>query len=453
MTQPDTASDRATNGDTGIRRTLIASGIGTVIEWFDFFVFASLSTLVLGKLFFPVTDPIAATLLGLSTFTVGYLARPVGGVIFGHLGDRLGRKHTLVWTLSLMGVATLLIALLPTYATVGVASTVLLVLLRIVQGIALGGEYGGAAIIVVEHAHSSRRRGLYGSILNACASVGFLLSSGLIALLLAVTSGVQFDSWGWRIPFVVSALLLCIGVYSRRRLAESPLFEETEQLQRRSRMPLVALLRTRPKNLVVAAVGILTTLVFYYLALVFIVPYGTQHAGVDGSFVVVSITIAQCVYIPATLLWGALSDRIGRRRTIAIGAAGCGVWTFAFFPLLDSGNHGLFVLALCVLLFFVGATWGPQGAFLPELFPTRIRYTGVSVGYQISSTVSAFTPLAGLALIGGFGSWIPVAAISCGICVLTMVALYTVPETARLPLEVAVDEPADTARLQHAQER
>lgn len=454
MTQPqDSTSDHTAGGSTGMRRTLVASGVGTVIEWFDFFVFASLSTLVLGKLFFPATDPVAATLLGLSTFTVGYVARPIGGIIFGHLGDRLGRKRTLVWTLSIMGVATLLIAFLPTYATAGVISTVLLVLLRVAQGVALGGEYGGAAIIVAEHAHASRRRGLYGSILNACASVGFLLSSGLVALLLAVTSDAQFDSWAWRIPFVVSALLLGVGVYIRKRLAESPLFEATEQLKRRSRMPLVALFRLQPWNLVVAAIGILTTLVFYYLALVFIVPYGTQHVGVDGSFVVLSITIAQCVYIPATLLWGAVSDRIGRRRTITIGAAGCGVWTFAFFPLLNSGRPGLFVLALCVLLFFVGATWGPQGAFLPELFRTRVRYTGVSVGYQVSSTISAFTPLAGLALIDGFGSWIPVAAISSGICILTIVALHTVPETVRLPLQVTLDEPADTDQLQHADER
>lgn len=217
-------------------------------------------------------------------------------------------------------------------------------------------------------------------------------------------------------------------------------------------MPLAALLRMQPWNLVVATVGILTTLVFYYLALVFIVPYGTQHAGVDESVAVLSITIAQCVYIPSTILWGAASDRLGRRRTIAIGAAGCGAWVFLFFPLVNSGNQVLFVLALCVLLFFVGATWGPQGGFLPELFRTQVRYTGVSVGYQVSSTIAAFTPMAGLALIGTFGSWTPVATIASGTAILTMLALLTVTETARLPLRLALDEPGDQEELQHAEE-
>ncbi|MEU8323172.1 MFS transporter [Nonomuraea sp. NPDC048881] len=410
---------------TSIKRIVAASLIGTTIEWYDFFLYGSAAALVFNKLFFPESDPLTGTLLSFLTYAVGFVARPLGGLVFGHFGDRVGRKTLLVVSLLMMGAATFLIGCLPTYATLGSSAALLLTALRLVQGFALGGEWGGAVLIVSEHG-DTKRRGFWASWPQAGAPGGNLLATGVLAMLAAWQSDEAFLSWGWRIPFLLSGVLVMVGLWIRLTISESPVFQQAEP---EPTAPIVGVLRHHWKDVLTAIGARLAENISFYLLTVFVITYA-KNAKIDNSTVLTAVLVASAIHFVTIPMWGALSDRVGRRPIYLAGAAGIGVWIFAFFPLVDTGNFLAITLAVTVGLLFHGMMYGPQAAFFSELFGTRTRYTGVSIGAQLSAIVAgALAPLIAVALLKSYSSSVPISVYLGLAAVLTLVAVYTARET------------------------
>ena len=424
---------------------IAASVVGTSLEWYDFFLYGTAAALVFGKLFFPTSDPLVGTLLAFATYAVGFIARPVGGVIAGHIGDRSGRRRVLVGTLLVMGLATCAIGLLPTYGTIGVAAPILLVTLRFVQGLGLGGEWGGAVLMVSEHG-DERRRGLYASWPQVGVPAGNLLAAGVLALLAATLSDDAFTSWGWRIPFLLSALLVAVGLFIRLRIEESPLFKEVEETATKAQSPVLDVVRVYPRQLAIAFGARLGTDVAFYVFALFIITYVTTELGLSKSTALNAVLIAsalQLVLIPA---FGALSDRVGRRPVYAAGALGALGWAFAFFPLLDTKAWGWIVVAAVGGLLFHALMYGPQAAFISELFGTRVRYSGASLGYQLAGVAGgALAPIIATALLAAYDSSLAVSLYVAVALVVTLVALAVARESAGEDLEEAAAE--EEARL------
>lgn len=413
-------------GRTPLRRVVGASLIGTTIEWYDFFLYGSAAALVFNRLFFPDYDPLVGTMLAFATYALGFVARPVGGIVFGHYGDRIGRKKLLMLSLVLMGVATVLIGLLPTYAQIGIWAPILLILLRLVQGFAVGGEWGGAVLMAAEHGDAARR-GFWASWPQAGVPAGNLLAAGVLALMAALQSEEDFLAWGWRVPFILSALLVIVGWYIRNKVSESPMFEaELDAAEAPARVPAVEVLRERPKALVLGAGLRVGENISYYILTVFSLTYLVDVAAESRSLALNALLIGAAVQFAAIPLFAALSDRIGRRPVYAFGGIGLAVWAFVMFPLLGSGEPGQIVLALVVGLVLHGAMYGPQAAFITELFPTRIRYSGVSLAYQLTSIVAgSLAPIIALALYQRYESYLPVAiyvGVACAISGLSALA-------------------------------
>ncbi|MFC4122272.1 MFS transporter [Nonomuraea zeae] len=410
---------------TSIKKIVAASLIGTTIEWYDFFLYGSAAALVFNKLFFPESDPLTGTLLSFLTYAVGFVARPLGGLIFGHFGDRLGRKTLLVVSLLTMGAATFLIGCLPTYESLGPAAALLLTTLRLVQGFALGGEWGGAVLIVSEHGDTARR-GFWASWPQAGAPGGNLLATGVLAILAAWQPEEAFLAWGWRVPFLLSGVLVLIGLWIRLTITESPVFQQAEPQQR---APIVGVLKYHSKDVITAIGARLAENISFYLLTVFVITYA-KTTGIDNSTVLNAVLISSAIHFVTIPMWGALSDRIGRRPIYLAGAAGIGVWIFAFFPLVDTGNFLAITLAVTVGLLFHGMMYGPQAAFFTELFGTRMRYTGVSIGAQLSAIVAgALAPIIAVALLKTYSSSLPISAYLGLAAVLTLVAVYAARET------------------------
>ncbi|RSN08713.1 MFS transporter [Nonomuraea sp. WAC 01424] len=413
---------------TSIKKIVAASLIGTTIEWYDFFLYGSAAALVFNKLFFPESDPLTGTLLSFLTYAVGFVARPLGGLVFGHFGDRLGRKNLLVVSLLMMGAATFLIGCLPTYATLGSSAALLLTALRLVQGFALGGEWGGAVLIVSEHGDTNRR-GFWASWPQAGAPGGNLLATGVLAVLAAWQSDEAFLAWGWRVPFLLSGVLVMVGLWIRLTISESPVFQQAQETQPEPAAPIVGVLWHHWKDVLVAIGARLAENISFYLLTVFVITYA-KNAKIDNSTVLNAVLLASAIHFVTIPLWGALSDRIGRRPVYLVGAAGIGVWIFAFFPLVDTGNFLAIALAITVGLLFHGMMYGPQAAFFSELFGTRMRYTGVSIGAQLSAIVAgALAPLIAVALLKSYSSSVPISAYLGVAAVLTLIAVYTARET------------------------
>ncbi|GHF55609.1 MFS transporter [Streptomyces griseosporeus] len=433
-----------------LKRIVAASLIGTTIEWYDFFLYGSAAALVFNKLFFPDSDPLVGTLLSFLTYAVGFAARPLGALVFGHYGDRLGRKKLLVLSLLLMGGATFAIGLLPTHATVGSAAPVLLTTLRLVQGFALGGEWGGAVLLVSEHG-DARRRGFWASWPQTGAPAGQLLATGVLSLLTAVLSDDAFGSWGWRIPFLLSGVLVIVGLWIRLSVDESPVFREAlAQAEARKaaqdgvaeKLPLVSVLRHHWRDVLIAMGARMAENISYYVITAFILVYATTAADVSKQTALNAVLIASAVHFAVIPLWGALSDRIGRRPVYLIGAVGVGLWMFPFFALIDTSGFGSMVLAVTVGLVLHGAMYAPQAAFFSEMFATRMRYSGASIGAQFASVAAgAPAPLIATALLDDYGSSTPIALYVIAAAVLTVLAVLVAKET-RLRDLAAVD-PAD----------
>ncbi|MFI6736719.1 MFS transporter [Nonomuraea sp. NPDC050451] len=410
---------------TSIKKIVAASLIGTTIEWYDFFLYGSAAALVFNKLFFPESDPLTGTLLAFLTYAVGFVARPLGGLVFGHFGDRIGRKTLLVVSLLTMGAATFLIGCLPTYETLGPSAALLLTALRLVQGFALGGEWGGAVLIVSEHGDTARR-GFWASWPQAGAPGGNLLATGVLAALAAWQSDEAFLAWGWRVPFLLSGVLVLIGLWIRLTITESPVFQEAPP---EKAPPIVGVLRHHWKDVLTAIGARLAENISFYLLTVFVITYA-KSVKIDNSTVLNAVLIASAIHFVTIPIWGALSDRIGRRPIYLAGAAGIGVWIFAFFPLIDTGNFLVITLAITVGLLFHGMMYGPQAAFFSELFGTRMRYTGVSIGAQLSAIVAgALAPIIAVALLKSYSSSLPISVYLGLAALLTLGAVYAARET------------------------
>ncbi|WP_371557318.1 MHS family MFS transporter [Streptomyces longwoodensis] len=433
------AASSAPPTPANLKRIVAASLIGTTIEWYDFFLYGSAAALVFNKLFFPGSDPLVGTLLSFLTYAVGFAARPLGALVFGHYGDRLGRKKLLVLSLLLMGGATFAIGLLPTHASVGTAAPVLLTLLRLVQGFALGGEWGGAVLLVSEHG-DARRRGFWASWPQTGAPAGQLLATGVLSLLTAVLSDDAFTSWGWRVPFLLSGVLVMVGLWIRLSVDESPVFRQAlaaAEARRAARgadaaekLPLVAVLRHHWRDVLVAMGARMAENISYYVITAFILVYATTSADMSKQTALNAVLIASAVHFAVIPAWGALSDRVGRRPVYLFGAAGIGLWMFPFFRLVDTASFGNLVLAVTVGLVLHGAMYAPQAAFFSEMFGTRMRYSGASMGAQFASVAAgAPAPLIATALLSDYDSSTPIALYVIAAVLLTLLAVGVAKET------------------------
>jgi metabolite-proton symporter len=430
-------------GRTSIVKVVFASLIGTAVEWYDFFLYGSAAALVFGKLFFPESEPVTATLLAFGTYALGFVARPLGGVVFGHYGDRVGRKRMLVVSLMMMGAATVAIGLLPTYASIGVAAPVLLLACRLAQGFAVGGEWGGAVLMAAEHGDDARR-GFWTSWPQAGVALGNLLATGVLWVLAAVQSDEAFTSWGWRVPFLLSAVLVLVGLWVRLTIEESPVFRETQAEMARQKpverhRPLIEVIRRYPREVILAMGMRLGENISYYLFTVISITFLTTYAGTPGDrgLILTALVIGSVVHFMIIPPIGRLSDRVGRRPLYLIGAVGVAVWSFFFFDLIGSRSEGKIVLAVVVGLILHALMYAPQAAFFSELFGTSVRYTGASVGYQLASIFAgALAPIIALKLLGTVeeSNTTAVAVYMTVASVLSIVAVLAARETARSSL-------------------
>ncbi|MEW2136295.1 MFS transporter [Streptomyces sp. NPDC005409] len=430
------ASATAPTPPGSIKRIIAASLIGTTIEWYDFFLYGSAAALVFNELFFPDSEPLVGTLLAFLTYAIGFAARPLGGLVFGHYGDKIGRKKLLVLSLLLMGGATFAMGLLPTHASVGVQAPILLTLLRLVQGFALGGEWGGAVLLVSEHG-DDKNRGFWASWPQAGAPGGNLLATGVLALLAAVQSDKDFLAWGWRIPFLLSGVLVVIGLWIRVSVSESPVFLEAQAKAAReaaagvrARPPVAEVFRTNWRGVLTAIGTRLGENISYYVITAFLLVYVTTHLGLPKSDGLNAVLIGSAVHFVTIPAWGALSDRIGRRIVTLIGSVGMIGWAFAFFAMLDSKSFPVIAAAVTIGLLLHGAMYGPQAAFISEMFDTKVRYSGASMGSQLASIIGgALAPIIAVALLRDYDSSLPVSVYLAAAAVVTTLTVLLAQET------------------------
>ena len=413
---------------TQIRRVILASFIGTTIEWYDFFLYGTAAALVFNKLFFSNQDPVSGTLSAYGTFAIGFLARPLGGALFGHFGDRIGRRTMLVWSLLLMGVATALIGVLPTYASIGIWAPLLLVLIRFTQGIAAGGEWAGAVLLAVEHSGGSRR-GFHGSWPQMGVPGGLLLSTGAFAAASSFMSEESFLAWGWRIPFLLSVALVAIGLFIRLRVMESPAFERIKAEKREARLPLLQVIQEHPRELLVGMGMRFGQNSIFYLYSVFVLSYGVSSLHYSRSALLGGVAIASGIGLFTIPLWGHLSDKIGRRPVYLAGAVISLLLVFPFFRIMGLGSTVLTWLAM-VAVMNVGhdLMYGPQAAYYAELFGSHVRYSGASLVYQLASIGGGIAPLVSTKLLVTRGIN-AVAAYIAATLLITVIAAWFAPET------------------------
>ncbi|MGE8163772.1 MFS transporter [Paraburkholderia sp. NPDC080076] len=409
------------------RRFVVASTLaGATIEWYDFFIFGVISALFLNKLFFPTFDSTTGTILGFMTFATAWLARPIGGMVAGHLGDRIGRKTTLLWSLVLMGAATVMIGLLPTYESAGPIGAILLVLLRIVQGLSAGAEYGGAVVTVVEHAEESKR-GLYGSAPQVGAMLGLLLGNGTFFLITKMDQ-TALMSWGWRVPFLVSAIMLVVGILIRGRMAESPDFVKAKAEGTTERQPLVALIRHYPRQLVAVLLAQAAPNTFFWMCAVFMVSYAVKTLGISQTGMLGAVCAGAALEVCTLPLFGLMADRVGRRKVFIGGLVFLGLFAFPFFLILQTKELPWIMVGYAALL-GIGhsATFASQASLFAEMFPTSVRYSGLSVAYQASGAIFAGPlPIVATLLIAAQGGalWLFVSY-TVLIAVVSMLAIIT----------------------------
>ncbi len=428
-TRPDPEISMVTVSPADVRRVVLASFVGTTIEWYDFFIYGTAAAIVFNQLFFPVGDPFLAQMAAYGSFAIGFFARPVGGVVFGHFGDRMGRKVMLVTTLMMMGVATCLIGVLPTYQTIGVTAPVLLILLRLVQGFGVGGEWGGAVLMAVEHGHGGSR-GLYGSCVQMGVPAGLLLATGVFAIFSSMDEQ-AFLSWGWRMPFLLGIVLLAVGMFIRVRVMESPLFARVQHQEKVSPVPILAVLRNYPKNVLLAMGARFAENACFYIFSVFVLSYASEQLGLAKREVLMGVWIAAAIQLFAIPAFGRLSDAVGRRPVYLCGALFLAAFAFPFFWLVETKVVALVWLAIVLGMIGHAAMYGPQAAFFSELFGTNVRYSGASIGYQLASPFAGgLAPLIATALLewSGDASW-PISLYLIGTAILTITSILLADET------------------------
>ena len=377
-----------------MRRVALTSLAGTSIEWYDFFLYGTAAAVIFPKAFFPQDlPPMVLLIISFSTFAVGFIARPLGGVVFGHFGDQVGRKRTLVIALMMMGVATTLIGLLPTYESIGIAAPLMLVALRFIQGLAVGGQWGGAMLLVTESAPSNKR-GWYGAYAQAGAGVGVILANLAFLAVSTSMSDEAFVEWGWRLPFIASIVLIGISLYVQLRVEDTEAFKALQAAQAEggeqaavTKSPVLEAIRRYPRRIMLAAGAFLSVQVTFYILIAFVVAYGLNSPSVDltRDQILTSVLIAAAAMIPALFYFSGLSDKLGRKQIYRWGAILTGLWGFALFPMIDTGNPLMITLAVSIGMIFLGMQYGPQAAYFTELFTTEVRYSGASLGYQIGA--------------------------------------------------------------------
>ena len=421
------------------RKVLAGTLVGTTIEWYDFFIYAQAAGLVLAGLYFaPVTsdNPALAQIISWASLGISFLFRPLGAIVAGYLGDRLGRMIMLVFTLILMGAASALIGLLPTYATWGIWAPVLLVVLRIVQGFSAGGEWGGAALMSVEHAPVNKR-GFFGAYPQIGVPCGMILATFVMYLATTLLSNEDFLAWGWRLPFLFSVVLILVGFVIRRSVDESPVFKEMQARKSESATPLRQLFRSNSKQVLQSALIFLANNAAGYLLIAFFSAYATKHLGMERGPVLLASTLAAFTWLIFTMFGGIISDKIGRVRTFQIGYVFLILWAVPMFMLIESGEILWFTVAILALTIGLGLSYGPQAALYAEMFPTNIRYSGVSIGYAIGAILGgAFAPLIAELLLAETGSSISIGLYIAGLSIISLIAVSTVKETKGKDLRV-----------------
>lgn len=423
------------------RKVAFASLVGTTIEWYDFFIFGTAAALVFNEVFFPSFDPLTGTLAAFASFAVGFIARPIGGAVFAHYGDKVGRKPMLVYSLMLMGAATVLMGVLPGYASIGVWAPIVLVTLRFAQGFGVGGEWGGAALMAVEHA-PDHRRGFYGSWPQVGVPLGLVLGTTVFAVVSASVSDEQFLAWGWRIPFLLSAVLIGVGLWIRLTVSESPIFQKTLDEKTAARMPVLDALRTYPKEISLAAGSFLATNATFYVGSVWLVSYATQELAYERTTILTANAALSLSDIPMILAFGLLSDYIGRRRMFLAGMGLLALFAIPYFWLVGTGNIWLYLLGGLVVQACRSAVYGPQSAYFAEQFSTRMRYSGSSLAYQFAAILGGMAPLICTALVAWTGSLYSVAGYVIVIALISLVCSYLMTETVKTGLRS--DEPVRT---------
>jgi len=427
--------------EKSMRKVATTSLVGTSLEWYDFFIYGTAAALIFPSAFFPADmPPLVALFAAFSTLAIGFVARPIGGIVFGHYGDKYGRKKALVTALMMMGIATTLIGLLPTYILIGPLAPILLTLLRFTQGLAIGGQWGGAMLLVTENAPANKR-GFYGAFAQAGAPCGIILANLAFLVVNFFVTDEQFMDWGWRLPFLFSVVLIAMSLFIQLHLEDTAAFQELKKLDKehskddtpkiKSRSPVLEVIRTHPKEILLAAGAFLAVQVTFYVLVAFVVAYGTNADGLalPRDMLLSAVLIASFVQIPILFIASAYSDRQGRRGIYMLGAVLCGVWAFAIFPLIDTGSYLWIVVAITGGQVFVGMMYGPQAAFLTELFSTEVRYSGASLGYQLGAILGgAMAPLIATALWSQVGT-IYISIYMAFACFLTLVSVMMLTET------------------------
>lgn len=413
------------------KRVLAGSMVGTTIEWFDFFIYAQAAGLIFAAQFFdPVSNenPSLAQIISWASLGISFLFRPLGAILAGHLGDRMGRKPVLVITLLGMGAATMLMGLLPTYHAIGLAAPILLVLLRILQGMSAGGEWGGAALLTVEHAPNGRR-GFFGSFPQIGVPMGMALATIFMLVLSAILSTEQFLAWGWRIPFLSSVVLIALGYFIRRAVEESPAFEEMQELKKDSSAPLAVLFKSHWGTVLKCALIFAANNAIGYFVIAYFLAYGTKYVGYERTDVLGASLVASAFWLASTLYFGKLSDRVGRKRTFIIGYIALAIWCVPMWLLVDTGSIAMFYLAVIVTGALLGPTYGPMCALFAEMFPVKVRLSGVSIGYAIGSIIGgAFAPMIAEILYTTFNTSMAIATYSVAISLISLIGVLMVPK-------------------------
>ena len=431
------------NQKSNMQKVAYTALAGTSIEWYDFFLYGAAAALIFPTAFFGEIPETTALLLSLLTFAAGFIARPIGGMIFGHFGDKIGRKKTLIAALLLMGISSTLIGLLPTYAMIGVTAPILLTLLRFAQGLAIGGQWGGAMLLVTESAPSNQR-GYYGAFAQAGAPIGVILANLALIITSASVSEEFFNAWGWRIPFLASAILILISMYIQLNLEDTKAFKalatnsngkSNEQIQR---SPVIEAIRRYPKRIILAAGAFLSVQVTFYILIAFMLAYGVSSANMERDDMLTAVLIGCAIMVPLQFMFSSYSDRNGRKGIFMMGAILSGAWAFVIFPLVDTGNFWLIVLALTFGLIFLAMMYGPQAAFFTELFTTEVRYSGATLGYQFGAIIGgAFAPTIAVKLWTDFDIfWVSVYIAFASMLTLISVMLLTETYKSNLDEEV-----------------
>ncbi len=408
----------------------LAAAAGASMEWYDFFIYGIAAALIFPKLFFPDTlSPFVAQLAAFSTFAVGFLARPVGGALFGHFGDKFGRKTTLVVALVLMGVSTTLVGLLPPYAVIGDLAPLALVVLRFLQGFAVGGQWGGAALLAIESAPSGKR-GFYGSFAQIGVPVGLVLANAAFYLVSAKVAPEAFESWGWRLPFLFSVVIVGVGMYVQFHLEESDEFAEKRgqpdrAVAAKTKSPILSVMMSHPREILLAGGAFLANNICFYVAITYAIAYGTSTLGLPNQVMIASVMVGSVVMVPVLLISGWLSDRWGRLGIFMVGAVLSGLWALVFFPLLETKSPALISLTITVELVLLSLMYGPQAALFAELFPVKVRYSGASLGYQIGAVVGGgFAPIIAVALYEYFQTSLSIALYMSAACAISFICTF-----------------------------